>query len=239
MGGAGAVTPLQAAQLVNASYAYPGDPPYAWDHWEPRTPDGLTVAFGYAALSDCDAIVFPGTSNPMEWLIDFDFVLKPRTHADLGDVHFGFLVGMELAWLKIEKLLRPSKPLYLLGHSLGAARADVACGFAIRAGVMPEGRIVFGEPYPGFASFCVPLMPIKVQASYCNGDARGHDIVTNVPLRLPPKWAYTRPTPLISVSASPSLQDEAEMGDAAYHHMPLYVQALRAIVNPLDHEQTK
>lgn len=227
------ITAIEAAQLCSDSYAYPGAPPRQWTHWEGRSVnpnDGGTVAFGYQQYPTEDVFVFPGTSDFGEWMDDFDFVSRPIIHADLGDVHYGFLIGMEEAWTKIAKLWRRGVPGSFLGHSLGAARASVACALAMRAGVLPAARIVFGEPQPGFESFCKILRAIPRQESYCNGDRNGHDLVTDVPFTIPPLWTYSRPIPLTSVSASPGADIRGRWGAFAYHHCPLYVQALKNLI---------
>jgi hypothetical protein len=104
------------------------------------------------------------------------------------------------------------------------------------AGIVPVGRVVFGEPRPGFQPLADLISSIKESRSYRNGKfgTFEHDFVTDVPYRIGP-LQYVHPTPLIDVSALPPLADA--WGVFAYHHMPLYAQAIaqgsiRAAVPP-------
>lgn len=217
-------TDVDLVELCQATYAPPGSS-VAWDHFEPGA--GSTgVCWGLKYFRDADVVAFRGTADLPEWFDDFDFVAAPTKHPQLNDVHAGFLIGMDDAWARIRSLRRPWADLVFTGHSLGADRADVACGLAILDGDIPAARVVFGEPYPGFASFCSLLAPIRRQASYCNGDGLGHDMVTEVPFPIRPVWPYARPTPLTSVSASPT--DPADLDAFRYHHIQLYVRAVQA-----------
>jgi hypothetical protein len=206
------------ADLCCGIYAYPGEPSVGWSHYEPG--GGLTgVCFGVVQADDEDLVIFRGTDNFAEWLDDFDFIAKPTLHSTLNEVHDGFLIGMPGAYTKIKALRRPSKPMRVGGHSLGASRANVLCGLAILDGDVPSGRVVFGEPFTGFASFSDMLSPIPWQSSYCNGDDDGHDLITEVPFPIPPRWPWVRPSPLIHVSQSPPATDHSAF---RYHHMQLY-----------------
>jgi hypothetical protein len=93
------------------------------------------------------------------------------------------------------------------------------------AGIVPVGRVVFGEPRPGFQPLADLISSIKESRSYRNGKfgTFEHDFVTDVPYRIG-ALQYVHPTPLIDVSALPPPADE--WGIFAYHHMPLYAQAI-------------
>jgi hypothetical protein len=208
------------ARLCNGIYAYAGDVPVQWDHYSIEE-----VFWAYKRLGADDVIIFRGSVTFADWLDDFDFVSNPFAHSELGDVHRGFLVGMPDAWTRIKAVLRPGAPLHVAGHSLGAARATVCAALAINDGIIPQSRVVFGEPQPGFQSFAQKLAPIPHQASYCNGDKDGHDLITEVPFSLP-AWPYVHPTPLTQVSATPDPAIREKWRAFAYHHCPLYVRAL-------------
>jgi hypothetical protein len=116
-------------------------------------------------------------------------------------------------------------PLFVAGHSLGAGRASILCGLAVVAGLVPVGRVVFGEPRPGFQKLADLIVSIGESRSYRNGKPGTfeHDLVTDVPYRIGP-YQYMHPTSLLDVSALPPPLDE--WGIFSYHHMLLYVQAL-------------
>lgn len=181
------------------------------------------VCFGVVQTDESDDVTFRGTADLAEWIDDFDFVEAPIVDPKLGEVHSGFLVGMPDAWQTIKSIRRPGKRLRLYGHSLGASRANVCAGLAILDGDIPDARVVFGEPYTGFASFCNVLKPIRLSASCCNGDEYGHDLVCEIPFPIPPKWPWVRPTSLLHVSESP---DPNEHSMFRYHHIQLYDEAV-------------
>ena len=214
-------TDQDIADLCCGIYAYPGEAPIAWDYLSEAS--GFTgVRFGVKYFNNADVFIFRGTYDSAEWTVDLDFIVSPKVDSRLGQVHDGFLLFMPETWVKAKTLRRPGKKLWAGGHSLGAARADVFCGLAILDGDVPTGRVVFGEPYPGFASFCDLLKPIPWQSSYCNEDEGGHDLVTDSPIPSPPRLPFRRPTPLIHLYQAPALGDN---GVARYHHMQLYRSA--------------
>jgi hypothetical protein len=100
------------------------------------------------------------------------------------------------------------------------------CGLSIVAGIVPAGRVVFGEPRPGFQELAHLLASIPESRSYRNGNFASfeHDLITDVPVRIGP-LQYVHPTRLIEVSALPPADDE--WGIFSYHHMQLYAQAVK------------
>jgi hypothetical protein len=210
-----------AIALCRGTYALFGDPAVAWSYFEPGVgTEG--VCFGIVQTDESDDVTFRGTADLAEWFDDFDFVAAPTVNPKLGDVHDGFLLGMPEAWQIIKSKRRPGKLLRLYGHSLGSSRANVCCKMAILDGDVPDARVVCGEPYTGFASFCAGMESIRLSASLCNGDAYGHDLVCEVPFPLPPRWPWIRQTPLLHVSAAPNPDEHSAF---RYHHIQLYDQA--------------
>jgi Lipase (class 3) len=140
-------------------------------------------------------------------------------------VHPGFLLGIDQVLQEYRGVARDS--LFVAGHSLGAGRASILCGLAITSGLMPVGRVVFGEPRPGFQQLANVIAPIKESRSYRNGKTGSfeHDLVTDVPYSIG-LYQYVHPTPLMDVSALPPPVDP--WGVFSYHHMQLYAQALGA-----------
>jgi hypothetical protein len=115
------------------------------------------------------------------------------------------------------------------GHSLGAARAAVLCGLMRADGCKALARVVFGEPLPGMTQLAGLIADIPGR-SYCNGDAHHHDVVTDVPFRIP-LLNWVRASPLIHVTAEPDQPAVDLLGELfAYHHCPLYRQAMKTLV---------
>ena len=94
------------------------------------------------------ALVFRGTSSPMDFVIDTGFLLWPWTKG--GFVHHGFRRAIRAVWN--DELLRALNelecPLYYSGHSLGAALATLA------ASLRPATAVyTFGSPFVGTRGF--------------------------------------------------------------------------------------
>jgi|SRR5579871_2507186 len=192
--------------------------PVAWDHYDAGDDDG--VCWALKRLDGVDVVVYRGSADLGDWIEDFR-ALPIATR--IGTVHNGFHAGMEHAWADARVLLR--QPAIITGHSLGAARAAVVTGFMIKDGLAPIARVVFGEPKPGFADLAALVASVPGR-SYRNGDGTHHDLVTDVPLTLPPA-DYLHPTPIIPVCAKPAPDDP--WGPFSFHHIELYQAALAAI----------
>jgi hypothetical protein len=213
------------ANLCLGIYAYPGSPAVAWDRFDDGE-DSDQICWGIKVVDDCDVLVFRGSTTFEDWRRDFNVWADPTSHAKIGPVHPGFLDGLDQVLQEYQAFRANSRrKLVVAGHSLGAGRASILCGLAIVAGIVPAGRIVFGEPRPGFPALAQLLASIPDSRSYRNGKFGSfeHDIVTDVPVRIGP-LQYVHPTRLIEVSALPPPDDE--WGIFSYHHMPLYAQAL-------------
>ena len=120
---------VEAARLCDAIYAYPGSTPEKWD-------EQLTTADVYWAIKFEGArayVVFRGSDSLFDWmedLIGFD-PGRITQHDTFGRMWDGFLLGMEETWAAIKPLIANVDELVFTGHSLGAARADVAAGYAL------------------------------------------------------------------------------------------------------------
>jgi Lipase (class 3) len=216
------ITDKDIADLCVGIYKYPDSPPVTWDRFDDGD-DSDQICWGVKVIDGCDVLVFRGSATFEDWRRDFDAWANPFGHSKIGPVHPGFLLG--LTQVLDEYRHAASGKLLVTGHSLGAARASILCGLAIVAGIVPVGRVVFGEPRPGFQPLADLISSIKESRSYRNGKfgTFEHDFVTDVPYRIGP-LQYVHPTPLIDVSALPPPADE--WGVFAYHHMPLYAQAI-------------
>lgn len=139
----------------------------------------------------------PGLYDPYEWGewvgTDFQFVAIETGNPKIpGRVHEGFwnsLVDIRadvLHWMSVRDP-RKEKKLWITGHSLGGAQAQVFAAYATANGRRPDGVYVFGAPHVGDAAFVASLDqqlgsrlqrfdfvddPITVLPPYLSGYAR-------------------------------------------------------------------
>jgi hypothetical protein len=190
-----------------------------WARFDAGLDDG--VCYGLRKLDGFDVVVFRGSITAQDWIRDLHAEIIPTR---IGHVHEGFFAGMEHVWSELRPLL--TQPVIVAGHSLGAGRAAILCGLMVKDGAAPIRRVVCGEPKPGLIDLAQLIKGIPA-ASYRNGDAVHHDLVTDVPFSLPP-LEYVHPTPIVVVCAEPSGSLFERLGAFAYHHIELYVAAVAA-----------
>lgn len=204
------------ADLCVGSYdAYTG-PPVTWDFWE----DGKTnndVKYGVKIVSGLVVVIFPGSQSFTDWRRDLDTWSEtpPVEHEALGPLHAGFYAGMEVTW---QKLKARGGCHVFGGHSLGAARANIATGMAAIDGTMPVAKVLFGEPKAGFQQLADVTSKIPGR-TYRNGGALFHDAVTDVPYYIPP-FLFMHDRDFALINAEPPAFDS--LGFFAWHHIPLY-----------------
>lgn len=119
---------VAAVGLCRAIYAYPGDQPAAWD----ERLDTAGVSWGLKFEGRRAYVVFRGSDDLLDWVRDLTGLDPARIfqHDELGPMWDGFLIGMDDAWAAIRPLLSGVDEIIFTGHSLGAARADVAAAYA-------------------------------------------------------------------------------------------------------------
>jgi len=107
-----------------------------------------------AERADAVILAFAGT-DPGIWqnlATNIDIPLDPAT-----DTHQGFQLAVQAARMQIgQAVLRSQqsqKPLFITGHSLGAALAALAAQMASAAGTPPHAVYVFGMPRTGGLRF--------------------------------------------------------------------------------------
>ena len=123
------------------------------------TPPGVledTQAF-VAIRNDMVLVAFRGTEpeNIKDWLTDANALLVP---SPMGHLHNGFLRAFNTVGPRILNDLRSSpdtngKPLWLTGHSLGAALSTIMAASCSSAGLSIAGHYNFGSPRVGDSSF--------------------------------------------------------------------------------------
>lgn len=190
-----------------------------FDYYDAGMDDGVCWALKH--LDGFDVVVFRGSVTLRDWVCDARAI---AISTRVGHVHDGFYAGMEKMWSEARAIIK--QPAIVSGHSLGAARAGVLAALMIADGLPPVARVVLGEPKPGLLDFAKYIGAIPAR-SYRNGDARHHDLVTDVPFSFPPEQ-YVHPTPIVPVCCRPEDGDFADLGVFAWHHIQLYVAAVTA-----------
>ena len=139
-------------------------------------------------MADAIVLAFRGTqvddfwSTVLDFSVDAQFLPIRDAHRDL--VHSGFLAGLGEVWsqvlahLKAEQA-RKSRPLWITGHSLGAALATLSANLCSDdPSLRLQGVYTFGSPRvgdPGFgARITVPVFRFRNDS----------DIVPHLPLGL-------------------------------------------------------
>lgn len=198
----------------------------SWDHFDLGADDG--VCWALKKVDGVDIVVFRGSITAQDWLRDLFVLPLPSLlplSTRIGHVHAGFWLGMEQMWGELKPML--TQPVIVGGHSLGAARAAILTGLMVADGKPPITRVVFGEPKPGLIDLADRIKDVPAR-SYRNGDQLHHDLVTDVPMTLPPHQ-FVHPTPIVPVCAPPAGDLFTRLGIFAWHHIELYVTAITAL----------
>lgn len=140
------------------------------------SPRGLIAAGRGATIA-----AFAGT-DPLvlaDWLTNLN--IGPRVR----DIHEGFKRGIDAVWPNIEPALREAKsgerPLFVTGHSLGAALAIVAAERIRRiSGIMATGVYAFGAPRVGSSAFVSAYNAIGLGERTFRL-IHGHDMIPTLP----------------------------------------------------------
>lgn len=211
------------AALCADIYNYADRPHAVWDHFEADAVHGICWALKRCA--GYDVVVFRGSETLQDWRRDFRAI---AVESRIGTVHAGFYAGMEHAWTDIRPLIR--QPVYVSGHSLGAARASIMTAIMIVDGMPPARRVVLGEPRPGFANLGKIVASVP-GASYRNAKPAGfpfeHDLITDVPFDVDLiNYDYAHPTKPVDVFEPPNATFRERWGLFAWHHVELYTAAL-------------
>ena len=116
-----------------------------------------------ASLPDAIVLTFRGTqvddfwSSVLDFLVDVQFLPVPDPAGHL--VHAGFNAALGEVWTDIERHLRAEqarlpRPLWVTGHSLGAALATLAASrLSADASFRLQGGYTFGSPRVGDRAF--------------------------------------------------------------------------------------
>lgn len=206
------VTDLELAQVCWDLYFEPNKLDHVVDT------DGVTV--GISHKDEHSIICFRGSTTLLDWMRDFQAQMV--FDADLGGVELGFMQGLRKIAGERPGGAIPASPIYITGHSLGAARALIFAALEKLKGLPIAGVTVFGPPRPGAAKLKEILAPVPVRM-YRNR----LDPVCEVPFDIPLIDPYVHVSDLISVDAAPAPEDP--WGFVADHHMELYLEALKGL----------
>jgi hypothetical protein len=217
---------LLCAELVGELYDHTFDS--MWDHFWPE--DGSYVA--HRSLPDADVIVWRGSVSITDWLQDFNRAALPTIDPDLGMVHPGFIAGVRAASTHLLDVCeKATKPLWITGHSLGAAHAALHAALLTKLGRQIERVVLFGCPRPGYADLRTRLEPVNIH-SYRNQCPEGHDLVTDVPVWDGSCLYYVDVRAFTTVAVSPPTKIDA-WGPLAYHHLWMYLTGVAAMERKL------
>jgi triacylglycerol lipase len=173
--------PAQCAKWATAS-GFTG----AFDFFDNADTQGFVAESGEAII-----VVFRGTqpNRPMDWFVDFR---ATRGHWDhhIGEVHDGFYGALRRVWgvtlpkgdvLPGRLVNRGTKTIWITGHSLGGALAELCAAQAMFVNRIPvQGVYTFGQPRVGNKDFAKAVNE-KLRSGIFRF-VNDRDIVPRVPL---------------------------------------------------------
>lgn len=158
----------------------------AFDFFDHQDTQGFVAESGDAVI-----VAFRGTqpNQPMDWFADFRATSDPWDH-NAGKVHSGFYSALRKVWgvtlpngevLPKRLVNRGTKTIWITGHSLGGALAELCAAQAMFVGRIPvQGVYTFGQPRVGNKDFATAVNEKLGSGVYRFVNDR--DIVPRVPL---------------------------------------------------------
>ena len=248
------------AQILAQAAAVAYKAPQRCEKWARAT--GFTGAFDFfdnqdtqgfvAESNDAILVAFRGTQpdRAMDWFVDAGAVHRKWDH-DAGTVHTGFYDALHAVWgvplakgevLPRRLLNRGSKTIWITGHSLGGALAELCAAQAVFVSKIDvQGVYTFGQPRVGNKAFAD-----AVGAKLGSGIFRfvnHRDIVPRVPLFSAQFCHYGNQTffdqdgkPTEQPSAVETLAGALKFGAAVFNYN-IIGQAIGLIKDSLEHEQ--
>ncbi|CAN0385767.1 unnamed protein product, partial [Discosporangium mesarthrocarpum] len=103
-----------------------------------------------AAHDDHILVTFRGTTSGADWATNIDIFTCKTPH---GGIHSGFSEAVDTVWKRMLPAINdlrkksPEKPIFVCGHSLGAALASVATARLVLDENIPvQGLYTIGSP---------------------------------------------------------------------------------------------
>lgn len=116
-------------------------------------------------------LVFRGTTGLRNWFLDLD--VRPERLAPRIAVHRGFLEALHQVWQDLQpQLASLTEPLFMTGHSLGGALAQLAAWYH-----PPRAVYAIGAPRVGDAGFAAHMAAVSLYRL-----VNGRDVVPDLPL---------------------------------------------------------
>lgn len=133
-------------------------------------------------LGNDSAIItaFRGTTNLADGVTD---LTTSKVHHPFGEAHEGFSVAFHSAKFKLVEAIRrrrTNQPVWVTGHSLGAALATLATAYLPSQKMKPRFLYTFGSPRVGDPDFSAKFM--KIFQNRVFRFRNNQDVVTNVPI---------------------------------------------------------
>jgi lipase (class 3) len=198
---------LQATQRGVGIY----DPLSRWD----LKLEGPEYAYNVVGIILDDAngaviVSFRGTDSFRDMLRDLE-AADPENAGELGDVPFGFFVGIPAIFERLKELF-PGRKIICTGHSRGAAQASLFAAFCAIHGFPVHACVLMGSPRPGRADLNFWLDKIPHWYSFRNGDD---------PVCDEPPWAIHSHSLVELDEPGPELE-----GAFGRHHTEFYIAGI-------------
>lgn len=129
-------------------------------------------------------VCFRGTSSGKDALVDTSF-LKTAAFGGRGKVHRGFNKALDRTWGQLQEAveaLGPDRKLFICGHSLGAALAQLAAHRFALGGYKVAAIYVFGSPRVGNREFMDAYNELLEEKTFLH--INNKDIVARIPPRI-------------------------------------------------------
>lgn len=156
--------------------------------------DNATDTQAYAAATaEYIVISFRGTKEPRDFLTDLMIRKKPflgdgKSESGFGEVHRGFNMAFESVRDQLKATLdafeseQPGRPIFITGHSLGAALAQLAALYLASIGKEVASVYTYGSPRVGNRDFQRGYESLLKDRTFLH--MNNTDIVTTIPLKL-------------------------------------------------------
>ena len=129
-------------------------------------------------ITPISILAFCGTNDGIDWKTNLQAM--QAEFFNIGKVHSGFLKSyLSVRGRILDQLNELNSPLFMTGHSLGAALATLVCADLELQGIEYDSCYTFGSPRVGDADFLKTISSSRVFRVVNNCD-----IVTTVPITL-------------------------------------------------------
>ena len=174
------------------------------------------ITVGVKACEGGIVFAFAGSEKPTDFVRDLESMQGACYHSGLGRIVGSFYEKMDDVFTELQPWIKSGKPLYICGHSLGAAHAMLLAGLILNAGGAVATLELFEPPLTG-AAFLRDLILHNV------GRVRAFKNGISPVTQLPAARNLVQ-FPLIYLHESPSTP--WQLNPLAWHSMELIEKAL-------------